>query len=448
MKKTPLPFTVLMAGATALFLTSCSDEGKDQAQPGSDTTQTATTSEQASTAPQEPKTFAAADITPWLITNLRVDKYAQITDLQLGKADENGVYHGMATISLNEDMYRKDFPPAEFNEERKLVNEAANRANAPESTYMLQVGAPPEYITEEDRAAKPLPENLATQLNTMTELAQAPVYVLQLAANSTKRIPISYKAEFKDNAWQFTDFGFDGADVTQELNFTSFIPQSELPEGAAILTPEFSATRKNEIRRMADSFNTDATAYIQTREQAARATLTQRAAKAEEDARIAAEKAAAEQANLQEWKNFCAKSFAKGAIFRGEWVRDNRFGQLSLTVSDVSVLDESIQFFGSIFDTKLPAASLQIEGRCELQRDENGAAAVHITIYDGMYDPDQPTAEVYDAKDGYLELKLSPNGQLEGSMGCKSWQDAAKLFTIKLLTQEPEKKTEKKPAKK
>ena len=439
--------TILIAGASALYLTSCGDEGSDQAPPSGNGDQAAAPEQsgapaQVSAAPaQASSTFSTADITPWLVSKLGVEKYAQITDLDLGKADDKGLYHGNATISLNDDLYRKDFPPAEFNEERKLINSAANRANAPESFYMMQVGAPLEYITEEDRAAKPLPENLTNQLNALTELAQAPVYVLHLAANTTKRVPISYRAEFKDNAWQFSEFSFDGADMTQELNFTSFIPKAELPEGAAVLTPEFSASRKDEIRRLADAFNTEATAYIQTREEAARASLVQREAKSEEEARAVAEQAAAEEAGKQEWKEYCTKAFAKGALFRGEWVRGGRFGQLSLLVADVSVLDQSIQFFGSIFDTKLPAASLQVEGRCDLTKDENGASTVRITIYDGMYDPDQPTAEVYDAKDGYLELKLMPDGKLEGSMGCLSWQqDAAKLFNIKLSAQEPEKK--------
>lgn len=440
--------TILIAGASALYLTSCGDEGSDQTPPANNGEQ-ASSPEQAGAgtqAPaQAPTTFSAADITPWLVANLNVEKYAQITDLDLGQADDKGLYHGSVTISLNDDLYRKDFPPAEFNEERKLINSSANRANAPEASYMIQVGAPLEYITEEDRAAKPLPENLANQLNAMTELAQAPVYVLQVAANTTKRVPVSYRAEYKDGAWQFSEFSFDGADMTQELNFTSFLPKSELPEGAAVLTPEFSTARKAEIRRLADTFNAETTNYIKTREEAARASLTERQSKAEEEARAAAEKAAAEQAGKQAWKEYCTKSFAKGSLFRGEWMRGERFGQLSLLVADVSVLDQSIQFFGTIFDTKLPAASLQIEGRCELTQDENGASIVRVTIYDGMYDPDQPTAEVYDAKDGYLELKLMPDGKLEGSMGCLSWQqDAAKLFTIKLSAQEPEKDASKK----
>lgn len=440
--------SILIAGASALYLTSCGDEGSDQTpQSGENAQAQAQTGEAAQPAApaQTPSTFTAADITPWLTANINVAKYAQITDLDLGKADDKGVYHGSATISLNDDLYRKDFPPAEFNEERKLINSSANRANAPESFYMMQVGAPMEYITEEDRAAKPLPENLAQQLNSLTELAQAPVYVLQMAANTTKRIPVSYRAEFKDGAWQFSEFSYDGADMTQELNFTSFIPKAELPEGASVLTPEFSAARKEEIRRLANTFNAAATAYIQSREEAARASLVQREAKSEEEARAAAEQAAAEQAGKQAWKEYCTKSFAKGSLFRGEWIRGDRFGQLSLLVADVSVLDESIQFFGSLFDTKLPAASLQIEGRCELAKDESGASVVRITIYDGMYDPDQPTAEVYDAKDGYLELKLMPDGKLEGSMGCLSWQqDAAKLFNIKLTAQQPEKQSAKK----
>lgn len=87
---------------------------------------------------------------------------------------------------------------------------------------------------------------------------------------------------------------------------------------------------------------------------------------------------------------------------------------------------------GAIYDTKLPEACLDIEGRCELAPTEQGSA-VKVVIYDGQYDPDQPTAEVYDAKDGQLLLFLSTDGKLTGTMGCAAWgTDSDKTFRINL----------------
>ena len=130
---------------------------------------------------------------------------------------------------------------------------------------------------------------------------------------------------------------------------------------------------------------------------------------------------------------------ADDKLFSGEWIRDKRFGELSLHIQQTRKFDNSIQFIGTIFDTKLPEASLDIAGRCELTPTENGTTQVDITICDGQYDPDQPTAEVYDAEDGILSLQLSKDGKLTGIMSCVTWSTTPeKAFQISLSPAEKE----------
>ena len=135
----------------------------------------------------------------------------------------------------------------------------------------------------------------------------------------------------------------------------------------------------------------------------------------------------------EQHNNLCANLLAEGQEFAGEWTRNDRFGELTLVINQSKlVTDEAIQFMGAIYDTKLPEACLDIEGRCELAPTEQGSA-VKVVIYDGQYDPDQPTAEVYDAKDGQLLLFLSTDGKLTGTMGCAAWgTDSDKTFRINL----------------
>jgi 1-acyl-sn-glycerol-3-phosphate acyltransferase len=121
------------------------------------------------------------------------------------------------------------------------------------------------------------------------------------------------------------------------------------------------------------------------------------------------------------------------ALFLRSKIRDKAFGELSLHIATARRLDNAVQFAGTIYDTKLPEASLDIMGRCELTPKEDGSVQVDIAIYDGQYDPDQPTAEVYDAKDGMLSLQLSKDGKLTGIMGCTSWTNTPeKAFQVSM----------------
>jgi hypothetical protein len=142
---------------------------------------------------------------------------------------------------------------------------------------------------------------------------------------------------------------------------------------------------------------------------------------------------------FQECLNAYIQHLASDKLFAGEWTRDKHFGELSLHIETAKRLDNAVQFSGTIFDTNLPEASLQIIGRCELAPKEDGTTQVDISIYEGQYDPDQPTAEVYDAKDGMISLQLGKDGKLSGIMTCAAWANTPeKAFKVTLSPKEKE----------
>lgn len=337
-----------------------------------------------------------------------------------------------ATLKMvvKEDMYTRETAPAAFNKEREAVNEAANTAMKPESVYLFQVGATTDLITDADRAAKPLPEHLLAPLNELKELAESSVYRKVMNTGDEVETSATFTASYVDGAWQFSNIVVDNAAL---LALNDYTAQSALPQEAPVLTPEFEETRKTTIREKVATFNQLAEPYIKGREEAARATLTEYQARAEEEARRITEQAAAEEAARQECLNAYAQLLADDKLFAGEWTRDKQFGELSLHIETAKRLDNAVQFSGTIFDTKLPEASLQIIGRCELTPKEDGTTQVDIAIYDGQYDPDQPTAEVFDARDGMLSLQLSKEGKLSGIMSCTSWaSNPEKAFKINM----------------
>lgn len=335
------------------------------------------------------------------------------------------------SMVVKENLYTRETAPEAFNKERQSINEAANNAMKPESVYLLQIGADTSMIEEADRKAKALPADLQTALNELKELADASVFSKTVEAGKEIPISVSFHATYKENAWAYDNIVLDNANL---LALDALTPESALNSATDnVLTPEFEESRKQLIREKCDAFNNNAKPYILSREEAARATLTQKLAQLEEEARR--EKEAQDKADAEKalWINACTTALADGNEFSGEWVRDNRFGELTLRIEQAKTLDDnSIQFIGSIYDTKLPEANLDVEGRCELTPSEQGAK-INISIYDGQYDPDQPTAEVYDAKDGQLVLYLSREGKLSGVMTCAVWgTESEKAFQIKL----------------
>ena len=417
--------------ATATMLTSCFDEIK-QAVAGEEAPAEQPAAEPV--VPEAPTEPSNEDITRMLMEQLsgcEIASAGQLTCSTPTKNTDNSISMGASIkMAIKEDLYAKDAAPAAFNKEREAVNEAANTSMKPESVYLFQVGATSDLITDADRIAKPLPENLQAPLNELKELAEAPVYRKVVNTGDEVEASATFTAIYVDGAWQFSNIVVDNAAL---LALNDYTAQSELPQDAPILTPEFEESRKALIREKVAAFNQLAEPYIKGREEAARATLTQHQARAEEEARRMTEQAAAQEAARQECIQGYVQALADDKLFAGEWTRDKRFGEISLHIEQAKQFENAVQFVGTIYDTKLPEASLDIAGRCDLTPKEDGTTQLDITIYDGQYDPDQPTAEVYDAKDGMLSLKLSKDGKLTGIMSCTSWaNNPEKAFQINM----------------
>lgn len=432
-------FYTAFAATTAVLLTACDDE-KKPAQGTSETPAAQTGQQAPAAAPSEDELKAM------LVEQLPACTFATpgAISCEVPQKNEDGSLSLSLNLvmTLNENLYARESAPAVFNKEREAVNEAANASMKPESVYLLQIGATTDLITEEDRAAKPLPENLQNALNEMKELADSAVYRKVASAGDAVSVPATCKAVYADGEWKFTDIMPDTAALLAKADYTTETQVTE--QGSAILTPEFEESRKAEITEKVKAFNEAAAPYILSREEAARATLTQHQAAAQEEAARVAESEAAAENTRREWADRCAAAIADGKNFAGEWTRGNRFGELTLHIEQAKHFDDSIQFFGSVYDTKLPEACLDIAGRCDLSAGEDGAK-VDITIYDGQYDPDQPTAEVYDARDGLLVLHLDKDGKLSGVMTCASWgADSDKAFKIKLSQKAAESKSSRK----
>ncbi len=428
--KKQLIYTALLATA-AVMLPSCDDaEKKPDAA-------AVTEQQQQPKAPVQP---TEEEIKAAIVEQLPDCPFAAPASLQceLPRKNDDGSLEIAATLvlTLSENMYARESAPAAFNKEREGVNAAANAAMQPESLYLLQVGATTDMITDADRAARPLPENLQAPINELKELADSSVYTIASPAGAEVNVPATMRASYADGAWKFENVN---ADTTALVAMSDLSAESKLQaENAPILTPEFEEARKAEIAEKVAAFNALAEPYIKGREEAARATLTQNQAAAEEAAARAAEQDAAAEANRQEWIAACRNAFDSGKMFAGEWSRGKSFGTVTLKLDMVKTFDDSVQFYGSMYDTKLKEASIQLEGRCELAPEEN-CAKVNITLYDGSYDPDQPTAEVYDSDDGMMTLTLSKDGRLQGVMTCASWADKPdKAFNVKFAPAAPE----------
>lgn len=432
MKRFLIQTAVLTASTT--MLTSCFDEIKQiiAGEPAPAPQQEVPAEPAPPPAPTQPTNEEISRMLVEQMSGCEAANAGELTCSEPQKTEDGTGVNMNATLKMvvKEDLFAKQTAPAAFNKEREAVNEAANTAMKPESVYLFQVGATTDLITDADRAAKPLPEHLQAPLNELKELADSSVYVKVVNNGDTVETSASFTATYADGVWQFSNIVVDNAAL---LALNDYTAQSALPQDAPVLTPEFEEARKNTIREKVAAFNQLAEPYIKGREEAARATLTEHQARAEEEARRITEQAAAQEAARQESINCFVQALADDKLFAGEWTRDKRFGELSLHIEQAKRFDNSVQFVGTIYDTKLPEASLDIAGRCDLTPKEDGTTQVDITIYDGQYDPDQPTAEVYDAKDGMLALQLGKDGKLTGIMSCVSWANTPeKAFQINL----------------
>lgn len=333
-------------------------------------------------------------------------------------------------LVFKESLYMKKDLPEELDIMRKDINDAANKAMMPDASYLMQIGMPVDMLRDEDRHAKALPDNLATIEQVLLNETKGPVYIPMRQAGDVHDLLVNIQLE--SNSGQ----GVKVKSIDyEELKFDflkDLVAESSLPtdQDIPLFTPEDLEARQKAIADGIVQFNEAAVPYINDRESAARALWTERQAVITEQEQAKRQAAFAAQRQEQELAKLYSDILSSGRVFVGEWKRDSRFGKLSLSVAKAELVENSIHFVGTLFDTDLPEASLDIVGHCELKLGEDGVK-VDINIYDGQYDPDQATAEVYDAQDGVLRLKLDELGKLTGVMTCDSWKNLKdKDFTV------------------
>lgn len=325
------------------------------------------------------------------------------------------------TLKITEDLYLRVERPTEFHEARKVVAQLHQTVERPDSSYLLDLGADTALITDEERKVKQLPPALASIHTELVNLSESYCYKPERAKDSEFVLELSMDASWKNGKWELTNI-VETEDLLSPLAF--LVQANALPENPPVLTPEFVTARLSEIAAKADAFKTEAESYHKSREEELRGILNERQAQQKEHeikaAEIAKKEAEAAEAH-KEWSDFCIYHFGSGCKFKGEWKRNNRFGELTIQIDNATFLENSIIFYGIMYDTKLPQAFTRISGRTALTREEDGTSKVNVTLYDGQYDPDEPTAEVYDAADGRLILTFDKKGNLSGIMTCASW---------------------------
>lgn len=430
-------YQVAVAASAIAALTSCDDNDLFAPQdPNAAATNAAATPGNIQTTADE---YALPPITP---EEVSIEFTPRISELKFLKQEgieinaeprANGNLRVTAKVKLTitEDLYSRNEAPAEFAEARKVVLELYQSVERPDSSYLLELGAETALITDEDRQIKSLPESMQQLYNEMEDLSKSFCYKLAHQKGTSIEVELTMDATWSEGKWNITNL-IQTDDVLAPLSFLA--PASSLTADAPILTQEFIAARLAAIAAKADEFKTAAEEYHKTREDDARALLTaRRAHKLEENLKREEEeqKAAQEAAAKKEWSDFCIKHFSPGCKFTGEWTRDERFGELTIQINDATLHENAVQFHGALYDTKLPQASIYITGRCSVTREEDGSSKVNVILYDGQYDPDEPTAEVYDAADGRLILNFDKNGNLHGVMTRSSWIENPKMnFTL------------------
>ncbi len=372
-------------------------------------------------APPEP---SAQDVRVNLLPFLADFPMVKLGEVRMSCAvqeDGSVIISANAAVCTEENLYSKEEAPPVFNVERKEVNSALNRAMLPDASYLLQVGADPSMITDEDRAPKALPPDLQKQADALKHFAECPVYRLQSEAGSLQNIPASMRAIKKGTRWDVGDVSFDTSPMH---GLQSLIPERALPKDAVIVSDNFEAKRRARIREMVDAFNAASQPYIEGREAAARSRVLETQARNEESQKAQAEQAEQRRLCHEAWQKACSAFLRPTATFSGEWSRGNSFGKFSLRISDVSSFPDALQFIGTLSDSNLPEAVVNVVGRCQPSDEQNEPIPCVIHIYHGRYDPDVPTAEVFDKHDALLLLTLSPSGSLTGSLTSESWKNS------------------------
>lgn len=337
-------------------------------------------------------------------------------------------------VKAAENLYSREDAPEAFNEERRATNDAMNRAMMPEAHYLLQVGARSEEIAEEDRKAHPLPAELQTMADELKALAERPVYYLRTPQHTMVELAASMQAKRQNGKWALGELHFD---TTPLRAFVALIPESALPQDAAVANEGFEARQRMALREKIEAFNQAAAPHIAAREAAARQRVLEQRSREEEAAKARAEQDAAKAAAREQWQKLCSGVLKDGAVFSGEWKREQAFGTISLRIVKVQSFPESVQFTGVLSDPNLPQAELQVAGRLEQPQQADELVPLIVNIYNGRYDPDAPTAEAFDAKDAMLKLKMAQDGSAHGMLTCAAWQDTPEKDFLITLTHTP-----------
>ncbi len=431
-------YLTIIGLSSFLLLTSCSDE-QETVKPVSSESHVAQYKKDIAQASNSGLNLLVGEIAkkyPQLkIDELSSDLDFVAVDTELDKASVVAV---RIPLVFNESLYLKKEAPEELDIMRKDINEAANNAMKPDAAYLMQIGMPTEMLRDEDRQAKLLPANLAELEQSLLSQTKGSVYVPMRQAGEVLELLVNIQLDSNSaDGVKVVSIDYDEhkLDFMKDLVAESTFPTDQEMQ---IFSPEWLVSRKKTISDGIAAFNAEASSYIQSRETSARALWTERQTAIEEEDRAKQE----EQFAVERAKVAAAQLYQSiltaGQTFQGEWKRDSRFGKLSLNVSKAELVENSIHFVGTLYDTDLPEASLDIVGHCDLSNPEEGAV-VDVIIYDGQYDPDQATAEVYDAQDGVLRLKLDAKGQLTGVMTCDSWKNLKdKDFTVTMTAPLPE----------
>ncbi len=378
------------------------------------------------------------------LISLPEQSQAQI-EQPIARPDGSQLVLAKIPVRITERLISKEVTPEELNVLRRQSNDVINQAMMPESGYLMQIGAPTSALRDEDRQAKALPPELKGLADELKQLAEQTVYVITYEEGVELTLEAKIVLTQSDNqVWGISSIDIDDRPL---LNLKRSERASAHDQGITILTPEWLKQRSEQITQRCKSFAERAAPYIAQREEAARRLLVERITAIEEQRRRVLEAATKTQQEYEETKMHFEELISNSSLYAGEWHQGDDFGKLSLRMDKAEILDNTIHFVGAIFDTELPEAMLDIAGRVELSSFENGKAAIHITIYDGKYDPDEPTAMVYDAKDGVLRLQMDKDNRLTGVMTCSSWSaDDDRNFKIRLAPIETGEVIEEEPA--
>jgi len=327
-------------------------------------------------------------------------------------------------LRLRESLYRKEAAPEFLNKLRKAIDNSINEAKRPDADYLIRIGAPSDIITSEHRNPHALPDDVRILIEKMHRQCTDHVYILDRAKGSSIILDASIsQITSKENQEAELVVQINEAKLEELIILSS---QSQLGEQARIQSPEWLEHIKISIEDNCQIIQHAIAPYLFQREDDARSIMLKAMSLKNEKRHQKEEKEIAYKTNI-------IKAFADKIRYHGEWTRANKFGKMSLEITSSEILEQSMHFIGKLYDSDIPAAVLNISGRCELKFNKE-FPEVTIRIYHGKYNPDKATAEAFDAKDAYMTLQLNPvTKQLTGSLSTETWKNKpGKAFNIQL----------------